>query len=375
MSLAASRCGRHTAEMPGAAYESFQATRHFRILDGVRAIAILLVIASHMPERWWGGLNGSYGVTLFFVLSGLLITTLCLREERDTGAVSLRAFYLRRAYRIFPVYYLMLAVTAVLVYTGPLNEAGTFSARQFTKNAPFYLTYLNELVKVGHYRQTWSLGIEEKFYLLWPLLGFVLLARLPRWRIPGAVGLLVLITGLNQTGLGYDFGLYQPILLGCILALLLGKRSVFEFLDRSIAPAMLPLAAAAFVVLHFAQEHLPNGSTLYALGATALFGLGLLRPRWVVAKFLGWNAWKFVAQRSYSMYLAHSIAGRVASVPFGGYHHDLPVPLALLRFLCSVLVSVAFAEMLWRCVERPMIRRGHLGSERVRQRLVTNDVG
>jgi peptidoglycan/LPS O-acetylase OafA/YrhL len=166
-----------------AAHERLRTTKHFRTLDGIRPIAILLVIASHMPEPWWQGLNGYAGVTLFFGLSGFLITTLCLREERQAGRVSIRAFAVRRAFRIFPLYYVVLAAYAVLIGIGVLDGAALWHA-----NLPKFLTYMNELAAEGHYRHTRSLGVEEKFYLLWPLLGFVALPKLaPRFRLRATV--------------------------------------------------------------------------------------------------------------------------------------------------------------------------------------------
>src|SRR5262245_38320588 len=97
---------------PATTYQEFRELTRFPALDGVRAIAVLMVITVHSgfhSDFWlWGLVDGSMGVPIFFVLSGYLITTLCLREEADRGSVSLKAFYIRRALRLLPAYYLTL---------------------------------------------------------------------------------------------------------------------------------------------------------------------------------------------------------------------------------------------------------------------------
>src|SRR4051794_21766193 len=100
------------------AHAAYLGRRYFPELDGVRGLCALAVITFHMQgfeKVLWKWLGGSVGVTVFFVLSGYLITALCLREEDQRGRVSLAAFYVRRSCRIFPLYYLVLVLYAVLV--------------------------------------------------------------------------------------------------------------------------------------------------------------------------------------------------------------------------------------------------------------------
>src|SRR5438128_7552377 len=97
-------------------YEAYREARYFPVLDGVRAVSVLLVVASHpRAQKYWSWIHGANGVTIFFVLSGFLITTLALREEARRGALDLVGFYIRRFFRIYPLYTIVLALYCVLV--------------------------------------------------------------------------------------------------------------------------------------------------------------------------------------------------------------------------------------------------------------------
>src|ERR1700730_15737223 len=146
--------------------------RHIPSLDGLRGVSILLVILGHARETlgfpsWipsYAKDHAALGVQIFFVISGYLITTLILNEERKTGTISLKLFYARRTLRIFPLCYLYLFVLTIGVWAGML---------QFPRyNLLFAVAYLTNVVPVatgawvtGH---LWSLSAEEQFYLVWP---------------------------------------------------------------------------------------------------------------------------------------------------------------------------------------------------------------
>lgn len=275
------------------------------------------------------------------------------------GRVSLSGFYIRRAFRILPLYYLVLAAYVVLVYSGVIDEPGHFSREQFSENLPYYLTYLNELVDVGHYHHSWSLGVEEKFYLVWPLLAFVLLWRARRWRLPAALALLVLLAALGQLQIGYDVKVYEPILMGCILGLVLHDQRLFELIARWSGTVVLLLSVVLFVAVHLLQEELPHGGLLYAAVATGVLALALLHPASLLGRSLAWGRLRFLAERSYAVYLIHVLGIWLASAAFGEDHAEhLPVPLAVLRFVLALVICNAVAELLWRGYERPLIRKG-----------------
>ncbi len=148
--------------------------RHIPSLDGLRALSVMLVITLHtllrdtlykdIPFGYRLLGNGSLGVFIFFVISGYLITTLLLREREHTGTISLKSFYIRRAFRILPPLYLYIFVLALLGATGHLpgmNAHELVSALTLTRN-------YNNHVGLWAMEHLWSLCIEEQFYLLWP---------------------------------------------------------------------------------------------------------------------------------------------------------------------------------------------------------------
>jgi len=104
-------------------FDEYQTRKWIPGFDGIRALCALAVLAGHMHTHRWDFLNGNRGVTVFFVLSGYLITMLALREERANGALSLTAFYIRRSFRIFPIYYAVLAIYCVLIFGLGVREA------------------------------------------------------------------------------------------------------------------------------------------------------------------------------------------------------------------------------------------------------------
>src|SRR6266545_3183390 len=136
---------------------------HIPALDGMRAVAVFLVIFYHFGFDW---VPGAHGVMIFFVLSGFLITRLLLLENEKFGRISLKAFYLRRVLRIFPAFYCYWGIlVAFLLLTGKqILWPHAWSALSYLSN---YYVALNGDPNNG-FSHTWSLGIEEQFYLLWP---------------------------------------------------------------------------------------------------------------------------------------------------------------------------------------------------------------
>src|SRR5437870_6361968 len=103
-------------------HEEYLARKYFPALDGLRAVSVLLVLAYHVNSSLWDWLSGAEGVSIFFVISGFIITTMCLREESRDGRLSIRGFYLRRVCRIFPLYFVVLGF--YILWVGGLNWHG-----------------------------------------------------------------------------------------------------------------------------------------------------------------------------------------------------------------------------------------------------------
>ena len=340
---------------------------YFPALDGLRAVSVLLVMTSHVRQGWtetqpglFDPLHGALGVSVFFVLSGFLITLLCLREESETGRVDFRAFYLRRAFRLFPLYYLVLAAyigLVLIVHMDPRRAA-------FSQALPYYLTYLQELPHYfGHgtapFEISWSLGIEEKFYIVWPALAFALTRGSSRRLgvVAGVLALTLLVAPAfgaapNAVAVLRDYGV---IGLGCALALV-----VFD--DRT-RPILTPLSRPWVPLLAVAAVVLSRGDVLVVGIATALTLPALVVQRGAVAGALAWGPLVWLGRRSYGVYLVHQltlgIARKLVHVAPGARNE-------LLTFVVGLALTVPVVAVLYRVVERPLIDAGRrLGARRV----------
>lgn len=174
--------------------EAFRAQRYFPALDGLRCFSIAAVIWHHSTPRQLPGIagRGHIGVRLFFCISGLLITTLLLREKRRLGDVDLLRFWSRRALRIFPLYYTVVALFTVFAWSLPASSP---MRHHFVANLPFYLTHTSNWFvncNVKHkvlFAFAWSLATEEQFYLCLPMV----VRYLPRAMLVGLVIALVIV--------------------------------------------------------------------------------------------------------------------------------------------------------------------------------------
>lgn len=304
---------------PNEAYQEFQRARFFPSLDGVRGISIIAVVWHHASGHQSGILGkGNLGVQLFFAISGFLITTLLLREQRRTGTVSLWNFYARRSLRIFPAYYAAILAYVVLVlrFDGQ-TEAGAL----FWHNLPAYLTYTsNWFVNLYSgpriiFYFAWSLATEEQFYLVWP--SIVRFGK--RWWAPVTVmaGLLVVGEAVNW-GVPHDErfarplvtrilgSIASPICMGCLLAYLLHSRLGFHVAHRLAGRAWsAPLAFASLMVC-LAFENTPDVVTSAAM--TYLVATVAILPGHLMRWLTDNAALLYVGTISYGMYLFHMLA-------------------------------------------------------------------
>jgi peptidoglycan/LPS O-acetylase OafA/YrhL len=348
-------------------HEQYLAKRYFEPLDGLRALSVFLVASVHLSDTLlngtWLWLQGQGGVAVFFVLSGYLITTLALREEQQRGSLSLKAFYVRRTLRIFPGYYYFIVLLTVLVLA---SGSGSTSEMWFSA-FPYYVSYLGEFAPRAHFVHSWSLGIEEKFYLLWPLLCFVFLKGKPLVRIALAALLSFALPLLPFDSIWTDWNTYPRILFGCLLALLLHDAQGFQVLQRWAAGWRAWLGLAIAVAAHFASDHVPlsAGGIIeagYTLGiGLVLIGLVAGNPLW--SRPLSWAPVRFVGQRAYGIYLLHVLCiwGVEGLLP----SDSIPVGGPLLTYLAAFLVSVGVADVLYRLIERPGVRAGHRMSDKI----------
>ncbi|GGG93435.1 acyltransferase family protein [Silvibacterium dinghuense] len=336
---------------------AFQRERYFPTLDGLRAVSILLVITWHVDQRMWWYLSGYTGVLIFFVLSGFLIHTLLLREEDRSGTVSLKAFYLRRSFRILPLYFTVLAMYGVMLRLPMLAR----QANAFRAALPYYLTGFNDFAPLAPFNQSWSLGVEEKFYLIWPALGFLVLGAKRKWRLPSMALLAAVPLFVGAHGHLGMFVPYAIIMLGCTLGACLDSARVYGALRRFIGGIGFFLVPAAFLLFHMLLGFYPDRSRIlfgYLLigytVSTALLLAWCVMGRSLFHRLLGSRWVRYIGQRSYGIYLVHLICLSIMQ--------RLLPPISPLRtrllFLATAALSLIVAEVLYRWVEHPCIALG-----------------
>lgn len=331
--------------------EGSEKITHGRIptLDGLRAVAILIVIASHSAHTGILSQIGHMGVMIFFALSGYLITTRLLDEYRKRGRISLRDFYLRRAFRILPPALTYLTVVAVLAALGLIacNGSAIWAALLF------YINYLNDPGYVGHF---WSLSVEEHFYLFWPGL-LVLFGVLGGWRTAAAFAVALALWRIGDThfhivarllnapylqGNEYRTDLTADALLwGCVLAFVKGRSSAAVSTFVAIVTAILmvwielgvPGAPAKLGYLAQNMHFLP-ALLLWAVVSCPAAPLG---------RFLEIAPMRFIGNLSYSLYIWQQLFLR----------GDTKLPAVV-----GLAAAFACAYLSYRFIEQPAIRWG-----------------
>jgi peptidoglycan/LPS O-acetylase OafA/YrhL len=336
-------------------FQEFQQRRHIVALDGLRALAIVGVLLHHTRGQPFGFVHGFRGVWVFFVLSGFLITTLALREETRAGRLDVRGFMIRRVFRILPLYYLALFAHLIWVFVLHMEPY----ADRFQHHLLNYFFYAPEFPIFRHefdipFGQTWSLGIEEKFYLIWPFLAFGLLAHC-RYRPAVTLGLIVAMCIFTAHGgwLAQMWGSYTDILIGCLVAQLMHRRRTYESL------AVLGRTGIAWIVfgcLGLATLWSGTGTQLgqRLFSAVAAFALiALVTNRRGPATLISMPWLVRIGIWSYAIYLTHTIVFGIVNplMPPGrpGDYLSLPVMFA---------IDVPLCWLLHIYVEKPLIGVG-----------------
>jgi peptidoglycan/LPS O-acetylase OafA/YrhL len=326
--------GRYSASAPPRA----AADHAFSIpsLDGIRAVAVMIVFIAHCGLQHL--VPGGFGVTIFFFLSGYLITTLLRREYEQTGTISLRAFYLRRVYRIFPPLYLVLGILIALDVTGVIGNGDTplkaILAQVFHLTNYYMVTFspAESAPLVTYTGPFWSLAVEEHFYLVFPLCLLVLLRR--KAPLPVVLGIACMVVlawrcFLVLTMSGADDYTYHAtdtridsLLFGCIMGLWLNPA-----LDA--APSRLgergwfALCAAGVALLAFSflyRAEFFRDTFRYSLQGVALFPLFWCAVHYHGSPFFSWlnsRPARALGIISYTFYLSHYAAIHLVEKAFG----------------------------------------------------------
>ena len=334
-------------------HEQYLATKRFPALDGVRAIAAVLVIVFHYGGPSLSRANGWIGVHLFFVMSGFLITTLALREEDRNGRASLANFYVRRAFRILPVYYVIVAMIVAFLYLRGEIRTG------FSKGLGWNAVFMGEFHPMTMFGQAWTLGVEQKFYILWPLLAFAIAGLGFVKRLSLALGLVTMLIVLVAV-IPYASA-FASILVGCALAIALHYRKGFAALRVFTHPAVGIVVAAALVAVQMYIYEIgaffhDEGNVYTVLGYVVL--AALLVPSLVAGGspltwVLSLAPMRWIGERSYALYLIQQLAAAVvaAALPQFGTHRNLTA-------VAVTIAGLLMADVLYRWVELPMIDVG-----------------
>jgi peptidoglycan/LPS O-acetylase OafA/YrhL len=332
---------------------------HLPSLDGLRAVAVSLVVFYHMKVR---GVNGGMGVLIFFVLSGFLITWLLLKEEERFGKISLKAFYLRRTLRIFPAFYVywFLLVGSLLVFSKRLVIGQAICSFLYLNNY-YQAIFGDPNTGLSH---TWSLGIEEQFYLLWPLTFLMLKDNRRRlqflWVAISAVWLyrelLVFVWHAQQSYIYEAFDTRADhLMIGCLLAVALREGvwiKFWNFLVSSVSSVWVTLGclvASSVANYHFGVHYRDPVSFIVDPVLTAVLMVQLIAHRaGAMGTVLNWRPIRYLGLISYSIYLYHQITIQAV--------YKLTRNWPLLSPLVAILTTIAVASASYWLIEWPILR-------------------
>ena len=330
-------------------------------LDGLRALSIGAVLVGHVADTQGAPAalrmfahSGYLGVRMFFVISGFLITSLLLREKAAKGAISLRDFYARRTIRIWPAFYTYVFAVVLLAAFGFLQ----IQQHDVAYAATFTMNYHGDRGWVLNH--TWSLAVEEQFYLLWPV-GLLALTRVAAGRV--VLGVLIIVPliralmwytfGASETAMTREFqAVSDALAAGACLAIfsdrLAGNRAYGAFV-RSPASVLLGLALVAVstywfkvspAVFYVWMQSLSN------IGMVLVLEHAIAAQQGSIFKFLNLRAVGYVGVISYSLYLWQELF--LDSTSWWWYA----------RFPQNLVLTLIASLLSYYLVEKPFLRLG-----------------
>ena len=353
---------RSSSDAPLCDHAAFLRRRHFGSLDGLRALSVVAVIWHHtlghhadLPAMLT---QGAHGVTLFFAISGFLIVTLLLREHDRTSRIDLRAFYMRRALRIFPLYFAVLAIYVVVVFALERHSA---VGREFFANLVFFVTYTsNWFVHLDGrviFYFAWSLAAEEQFYLVWPSI-----ERFVRRSIALTLmlSLVALVTALSWLGPPSESApLWYRILTSVPLAICFGVLLAHAFHSARVYAALRVVfgwrwSSLLFLCLSLwvlSSREMPD---VAIHGSFALLvGACVYREDHFLARLLQLRAIAYLGSISYGMYLLHMLTKNVVVKLLSLLGITVS---AYLLFVLTLAGTIAVATLSFRYFESYFLR-------------------
>ena len=324
-------------------------------LDGLRALCIIFTLENHLPIKpiW---LNGSIGVDVFFALSGWLITSLLMSDAKENGRINLINFYIRRFFRIVPLYYMtvfLYFLASLLSVRFDVHELAKFNdvaLQLFTFNGE----YRPEQAANKIFLHAWTLGIEEKFYLLWPII--LVISMMKSWRA-------FIIACVVSTGL-IAISAFSPTLIRGYCGLAFGAGlAVWSVKNPRVADWIATeraiWIAAAFIVgayvLALIFPHPFVWNLAISLAAAFLVGGIWLNTSHPISRWLSVSPLPQLGKLTFALYLLHVFALKLTGAMLNrvGLGEN-----QALQFVAAYLAAVVLAYVAYRAVERPMIRFG-----------------
>ncbi|MFS0780386.1 acyltransferase family protein [Bacillus sp. 1P06AnD] len=351
-------------------------SRYIPGLDGLRAVAVLAVIAYHLKFSWASG--GLLGVTIFFVLSGYLITNLLLIEWDRTHRIDLKTFWIRRARRLLPAMFTMLF--AVTAWATLFDNAFMDRLREDFLPAVFYfsnwwyifqdLSYFESMGTPSLLTHFWSLAVEEQFYIIWPLLIFAaLFFKMKKQKILLTTVVVAFLSALamalmydpavdpSRIYYGTDTRAFS-LLIGATLAMIWPSHKLSRSLPKKVRFSMDIVGTASFAAILFMifatneyNSFLYRGGMLILSIFTAVLIAVLVHPSSRLATIFSFKPLRWIGTRSYGIYLWHYpiILLSTPQVDTGASHP--------FRMVFQVALTLIIAELSYRYIENP-IRRG-----------------
>lgn len=297
---------------------------------------------------------GYLGVNFFFGISGFLITTRLINERTLKGGIDLRAFYLRRAFRILPPPFLFLATVSVLAALGVI----AVNAQEVVASLLFYRNYLSLSMGQWYTGHFWSLAIEEHFYFLWPALlilfgvsggkrwvPFLALA-IAIWRAVDShfqifTGLFPQLSPSGRTDTNLD-----GLLWGCWLALLFRNETVRSWLESKFVQFGWWACVLAFVSVYLFS--FPSAQTLGAVLIPLIIVVPIVHPTWLVSRFLELAPLRWIGRLSYGIYVWQQLFFVNRSL----------TPGSIQKFPLNVIFLLSIATVSYYVLEKPLIKVG-----------------
>ncbi|MBB6182341.1 acyltransferase family protein [Pseudorhizobium flavum] len=334
-----------------------QSASYHPALDGIRAVCVVFTVAAHVKDTPWF-INGSVGVDVFFALSGWLITTLLLDEWNEHGRLDLRAFYVRRFFRIIPLYALTISLYGAAAVTLSVVLGNTAEVDNFLSGFVYFSTFNGEYMNhqdgllFGH---SWTLGIEEKFYVLWPLL-LPLLILGKRLAIP-FLFLSICLLMVPAFAWGLLLRGYAGLGFGAMAAFMAWRSPACRQSLKGSAtqPVTLALVLGAYL-LSLIQPHPFLWNIAISMSAALFIGsIWLSGGTTRIKAVLEFNPFVRAGRLTYAVYLTHVLVINVVVLILSRFTDD---PNWALSFALSYSFSLALGVFLNRLIERPFINFG-----------------